>query len=119
MTSSSEQPPKEQEYIIKESYIVAAENNLFSFREMKMKWAADIRLCPHPAPAPQMHTECYIDGYNDGSRQAREDFAKKIYDMCECVPLKEYAPDYDRGFHQAMRLVRLWCTTPHTEQEQP
>jgi hypothetical protein len=33
---------------------------------------------------------------------------KRVYDACECVPLKEYASDYDKGFHQAMTLVRGW-----------
>jgi hypothetical protein len=33
---------------------------------------------------------------------------EKLYNSCECVPLKEYASDYDRGFHQAMTLVRGW-----------
>jgi hypothetical protein len=33
---------------------------------------------------------------------------EKLYNSCECVPLKEYARDYDRGFHQAMTLVRGW-----------
>lgn len=32
----------------------------------------------------------------------------QLKDSCECVPLKEYAPDFDRGFHQAMTLVRGW-----------
>ena len=44
-------PPK-KEYIITEAHIVAAENNLFSFRERKKEWAAEIRsrlyIPPHP-----------------------------------------------------------------------
>ena len=37
----------EKEYIITESCIVSAENNLFSFRERKKEWATDIRARPH------------------------------------------------------------------------
>lgn len=32
----------------------------------------------------------------------------QLKDSCECIPLKEFAPDFDRGFHQAMTLVRGW-----------
>ena len=38
----------EKEYIITESCIVSAENNLFSFRERKKEWATEIRARLHP-----------------------------------------------------------------------
>lgn len=31
-----------------------------------------------------------------------------LYNTCECVPLTEDSFEFDRGFHQAMTLVRLW-----------
>ncbi len=42
-------------------------------------------------------------------RKAREDELRQLKESCKCIPLKEYAPDFDRGFHQAMTLVRGWC----------
>ena len=37
----------EKEYIITESCIISAENNLFSFRERKKEWATEIRARPY------------------------------------------------------------------------
>jgi hypothetical protein len=45
-----------------------------------------------------------------------EEYRNKLYKMCECVPLKEFAPDYDKGFHQAMSLVRGWIDQ-HSKQD--
>ena len=40
--------------------------------------------------------------------EEREKVLTLLFDSCECIPLKEYASDYDKGFHQAMTLVRGW-----------
>ena len=41
----------------------------------------------------------------EGAKQA----LKKLHDACECIPQKETDRDFDKGFHQAMTLVRGWC----------
>jgi hypothetical protein len=56
------------------------------------------------------HNDVHRDIATTAAAQAREKVLKGLYESCECIPLKEFSSDYDRGFHQAMSLVRGWIT---------
>lgn len=50
----------------------------------------------------------FIRKYDGDATEERKKVLDKLYDCSECIPLKEYASDFDQGFHQAMTLVRGW-----------
>lgn len=65
--------------------------------------------------------KAYERGYADGKKEEIENWKTKLGDLyksCECVPHKEYASDYDKGFHQAMTFARGWIQSLRKEQQQ-
>ena len=50
------------------------------------------------------------------AKAAREQVLDKIHGMCECIPSKDNDRDFDKGFHQAMTLVRGWCKSLRAQQ---
>jgi hypothetical protein len=88
--------------------------------------------CPTPGHCDQMKCSFCCEGsdfptlpeeikkYEQAAAKAeREQVMDKIHDMCECVPSKDNDRDFDKGFHQAMTLVRGWCKSLRAQQEQP
>ena len=58
-------------------------------------------IVPYPRP--------YEEGIRqEAEKQGYERALKWVYNSCECIPYDPESRDFDKGFHQAMTLVRGW-----------
>ena len=117
MTPTPEQPQQKLEDYLKScndreyaEYIIATMthgNSPSDFDKIQKEAIQAIRSRPHSTP--QQHTECYIDGYRDGARKAREDVLKECCAQCpirnEEMPLEDYSAESCEGC-----LVHKVCT---------
>ncbi len=55
----------------------------------------------------EIYSMAKAEGIKEGNERELLDL-QTLYNTCECIPLKDDCGEFDKGFHQAMTLARLW-----------